>query len=109
MMAEAYTDIEHTMMYYGNDTHPGAHFPFNFQLISYLNNDTRAQELEEIIKSWYDNIPQGKWANWVVSLHLFKVFLLFQYKINHSKNTKNIYQSFYYIHCNKKVKHFKRH
>ncbi|KAF4519061.1 hypothetical protein B566_EDAN001651 [Ephemera danica] len=69
MMAEAYTDIAHTMMYYGNETHPGAHFPFNFQLISYVTNDTRAQEMFDIINSWMDNVPSGAWSNWVIGNH----------------------------------------
>ncbi|XP_059470159.1 maltase A3-like [Neocloeon triangulifer] len=69
MLVEAYTNITNTMKYYGNGTHPGAHFPFNFQLIDNLKNETDAAGLQSIINTWFSNLPSGAWSNWVVGNH----------------------------------------
>jgi len=69
MITEAYTTIEKTMRYYGDATSPGAHLPFNFGLISYLNDQSDAADFESAVLGWLDNMPEGKWANWVVRTH----------------------------------------
>jgi len=66
VMVEAYTNITNTMKYYGNETHAGAHFPFNFGLVNNLNNDTNAAGLKQIIDEWFAYLPSGAWSNWVV-------------------------------------------
>lgn len=71
MMVEAYTNITNTMKYYGNATHAGAHFPFNFGIINNINNDTNAAGLKGAIDEWFAYMPAGAWANWVVS-HFYK-------------------------------------
>lgn len=67
-MVECYSPLEKTMMYYGNDTAPGAHFPFNFLLISMFNEQSDAYDVDQVIKSWMLNMPKNHWPNWVVSV-----------------------------------------
>nr|XP_018907799.1 PREDICTED: maltase A3-like [Bemisia tabaci]XP_018907800.1 PREDICTED: maltase A3-like [Bemisia tabaci] len=69
MMTEAYSPIDKTMGYYGNTTHPGAHFTFNFLFITDLNAQSTANDFEKVIMKWYDNLPAGKWPNWVMGNH----------------------------------------
>jgi alpha-glucosidase len=63
-MTEAYASVEETMAYYGNDTHPGAHFSFNFNLVS---SPSSAQDFNNLVHQWVDNVPDGRQSNWVVS------------------------------------------
>ncbi|XP_045612300.1 maltase A3 isoform X2 [Procambarus clarkii] len=72
MMVEVYSgDVETVMKYYGNDTVPLADFPFNFFLIDNLQNRSQltGKTLKSIISLWIDNLPEGKWANWVLGNH----------------------------------------
>lgn len=66
MIVEAYTTLENTMKYYGNKTKPGAHMPFNF-ILTNLNDQSKAVDFNDSVLKWLDNMPEGKWANWVVS------------------------------------------
>lgn len=66
-MVEAYSPIDHLALYYGTPERPGAHFPFNFQIIG-TNNASTAQELKRNIDTWLDNLPAGAHSNWVVSI-----------------------------------------
>jgi len=68
MITEAYTSMENTMRYYGNETNLGAHMPFNFGLIDRLNDNSNATQFNDAINNWLDNMPDGKCANWVVSI-----------------------------------------
>lgn len=69
MMAECYSPFDKTMMYYGNQTSPGAHFPFNFLFITTFNEQSDAYKVKDIIKSWIQGMPKGMWSNWVVCLN----------------------------------------
>ena len=71
MVTEAYSNIEHMIEYYGNSTHNGADSPFNFLLITYFNKTSTANQLQDVIHSWYTRMPKDKWANWVVSIITF--------------------------------------
>jgi alpha-glucosidase len=66
-MLETYAPLDKVMEYYGSKERPGGHFPFNFLLISDLNNDSSAYDFDAAIHKWMDNMPEGRWANWVVS------------------------------------------
>lgn len=70
MLTEAYTSINYTMMYYSQNK-SRAHMPFNFNLIEYLNKSSSAINIKNAIDLWMDNMPSGKWANWVVSIQLY--------------------------------------
>lgn len=67
-MVECYAPLDKTMEYYGNSTSPAAHFPFNFLLISKFNQQSDAYDINDMIKSWMQNMPEGMWPNWVVSI-----------------------------------------
>jgi alpha-glucosidase len=64
LMTEAYASVEQTMAYYGNETHPGAHFTFNFNLV---RRPTTAQDFDNLVHQWMDNVPKGMQSDWVVS------------------------------------------
>lgn len=69
MMVEVYDDVEMVMKYYGNDTVPLADFPFNFFLLDNLQNRSllTGESIKNTISLWLEHMPEGKWANWVVS------------------------------------------
>nr|XP_018917587.1 PREDICTED: maltase 2-like [Bemisia tabaci]XP_018917588.1 PREDICTED: maltase 2-like [Bemisia tabaci]XP_018917589.1 PREDICTED: maltase 2-like [Bemisia tabaci] len=69
MMTEAYVPIKDTMRFYGNSTHQGAHFPFNFFLITDLDRQSQAQDYLRVINMWMSNMPEGHWPNWVLGNH----------------------------------------
>ena len=71
MMAEVYYDqMANVMRYYGTEEAPLADFPFNFNLINDFKNrsDLSGFSLKKSIDRWLDNLPEGKWPNWVVSI-----------------------------------------
>lgn len=68
IMTESYSSLDVVMSYYGNETHNGSHMPFNFQMITSLNNDSNAHDFKDIINIWMDNMPAGRTPNWVVSM-----------------------------------------
>lgn len=65
-MVECYSSLKDTMAYYGNETSPGAHFPFNFFLIKQFDQQSDAAKVYDIVKSWMKSMPKNQWANWVV-------------------------------------------
>ncbi|XP_076249708.1 alpha-glucosidase [Calliopsis andreniformis] len=65
MMIEAYTNISMTMKYY----EVGAHFPFNFGIITDLNMNSTAADFKRVIDQWMTNMPAGCTANWVAGNH----------------------------------------
>lgn len=66
LMTEAYAPLNTLMLYYGNGTADGAQIPFNFELISNVNNESNAYEYSTLIRNWLDDMPEGRVANWVV-------------------------------------------
>lgn len=67
LMTESYCDNPKDLMrYYGNSTHNGAHFTFNFWLITQLNAKSNAYDFKFIIEKWFSYMPVRYVANWVV-------------------------------------------
>jgi alpha-glucosidase len=66
-MTEAYSSIQLTMKYYGNETSEGSHMPFNFGLITDVNEYSSAKDYKFFTDRWLTYMPLGKTANWVVS------------------------------------------
>jgi hypothetical protein len=66
-MLEAYGNLDQIMKYYGTPSAPGGHFPFNFRLISDLNNSSSAEDFSRVINEYLERITEGRTANWVVS------------------------------------------
>nr|CAD7410531.1 unnamed protein product [Timema poppensis] len=69
LITEAYADLENTFKYMGTEERPGAHLTFNFFMISQLSNTSTAQDFYSSITEWIDNVPQGKWSDWVLGNH----------------------------------------
>ncbi|XP_055594366.1 maltase 2-like [Uranotaenia lowii] len=71
MMTEAYANITFTMKYYGSGdgSRQGSHMPFNFLLITDLNQDSTAQDFAYTIEKWLTYMPRDKEANWVIGNH----------------------------------------
>ncbi|EFA02637.1 Maltase A1-like Protein [Tribolium castaneum] len=70
-MTEAYSDINHTMLYYGSadGSQLGAHFTFNFYLITDININSTAQDIANTVNKWLDAIPEIYTSNWVLGNH----------------------------------------
>lgn len=56
------------MKYYGTRDRPGSHFPFNFLMINGVTAESNATKVYDAISNWYNHMPEGAWANWVVSI-----------------------------------------
>ena len=72
-MAEVYySSAEEAMPYYGTAEEPLADFPFNFNFIFNFQNrsDVSGYSIKASVDSWLNNMPEGKWPNWVVSVLL---------------------------------------
>lgn len=68
MMTEAYGPLDVVLDFYGNATNPGAHFSFNFLLITDLHGDSSADDFYRVTTSWVNAVNErGVWSNWVVS------------------------------------------
>lgn len=71
LMVEVYSKVEDVMKYYGNETAPLADFPFNFFMLEALTNRSTltGYAIKDTISLWLDNMPEGKWPNWVLGNH----------------------------------------
>ncbi|GLV31402.1 Maltase B1 [Carabus blaptoides fortunei] len=69
MMTEAYTSIENQIRLYGNETHNGASFSFNFILLSDVGKDSNARDFVNAINKWLNALPPQYTSNWVVGNH----------------------------------------
>jgi alpha-glucosidase len=67
LIGEIYLPVDRLVAYYGSDpSRPGAHLPFNFQL---LLLPWRAEVIGEAILGYEAALPGGGWPNWVLSNH----------------------------------------
>lgn len=66
LITEGYSDIDHTILCYGDGEREGAHFAFNFFLITGLKADATAQDVVDNINAWMSRMSNGHIANWVV-------------------------------------------
>ncbi|XP_052563693.1 maltase 2-like [Culex pipiens pallens] len=71
MMTEAYANITFTMKYYRSEdgSRVGSHMPFNFLLITDLNQASTAQDFVFTINKWLTYMPRDQQANWVIGNH----------------------------------------
>ncbi|KAG5671325.1 hypothetical protein PVAND_001528 [Polypedilum vanderplanki] len=69
IMVESYAKLDYNMLYYGNESAPGAHFPFNFELIKRANINSTAEDYKSIVEEWLTAMPKGNIANWVLGNH----------------------------------------
>lgn len=71
ILTEAWSPLDILVRYFGNETHDGAHIPFNFLFIERLWNESNAHDLEECINDWMTMLPEGRTANWVVCIIIY--------------------------------------
>ncbi|XP_030656253.1 neutral and basic amino acid transport protein rBAT isoform X2 [Nomascus leucogenys] len=65
MGTEAYADsIDRTVTYYGLPFIQEADFPFNNYLT--MLDTVSGNSVYEVITSWMENMPEGKWPNWMI-------------------------------------------
>ncbi|XP_030383385.1 maltase 1 isoform X2 [Scaptodrosophila lebanonensis] len=70
MMTEGYADVNTVMNYYEDENGTqGVQFPFNFDFISSLNNNSDARDFVYIIERWLIYMPHGHAPNWVMGNH----------------------------------------
>ncbi|XP_026328373.1 maltase A1-like isoform X2 [Hyposmocoma kahamanoa] len=70
LLAEAYSNIRNTMLYYGNERdRTGCHFPFNFDFITSLSSWSTARDFVYVILRWLTYMPAGHVPNWVFGNH----------------------------------------
>lgn len=68
MMTESYASEDKLFGYYGNETHNGAHFTFNFWFITQLTKDSSARDIKFVIDKFFTYLPVQHTPNWVVSV-----------------------------------------
>ena len=69
MMIEAYIPDSSVPAYYGSDEKPASNFPFNFHMLN-VRDGQNATEVLNLIDSWWEVLPEGRWSNSVVSTYL---------------------------------------
>lgn len=72
LMTEAYSTLENMILYYGDSSgRRGSQIPFNFELITNINQSSTPQDYKNYIDLWIDNMPQESdyVPNWVVGNH----------------------------------------
>ncbi|XP_053697377.1 probable maltase [Sabethes cyaneus] len=69
MMTEAYTSLPKVIEFFGNKTADGAQIPFNFQLITNLNQNSSAADFAKYVNIWLKALPKGRRSNWVLGNH----------------------------------------
>lgn len=71
LLTESYSELDTVMKYYGDDVNHrnGSNIPFNFQFITNLKNSSTANEIQTIIDSWMNRIPNNRTPNWVIGNH----------------------------------------
>ena len=76
IMTEAYTSLDNMIKFYGDGKRDGANVPFNFEMITNVNNESTAEDYKIRIDNWLSRVPKGKYANWVVSWGIFVIVKL---------------------------------
>lgn len=74
LLSEGYANISMTMLYYGNKQGKfGAHFPFNFDFITDVSNNSNARDFVYTIQKWLTYKPFAATANWVVRTKIYTI------------------------------------
>jgi alpha-glucosidase len=66
LIGEIYLPVDRLVAYYGPEDMPGAHLPFNFQLVL-LPWDAR--RIEQAVSTYEAALPDHGWPNWVLGNH----------------------------------------
>lgn len=71
LMSEAYANETFLLKYYESTdgSRQGSHMPFNFVLITDLNENSTAVDFKRVIDNRIHSLPKGKKTNWVLGNH----------------------------------------
>ncbi len=69
MVEVALPTLEELFEYYGNDSRPIGHFPFNFDFINRLKPGFNGSSIIDMVDEWFTKLPEGRTANWLVGNH----------------------------------------
>lgn len=69
LMIEAYVNDTEYVKYFGDGKRKGAQIPFNFILITDMDEDSTAQDAKDIIDKKIASVPKGTRLNWVMGNH----------------------------------------
>jgi alpha-glucosidase len=70
MMVEAtIPTLDGLFEYYGTDSKPIAHFPFNFEFINRVKPGFNGSSVIDVVDEWFTKMPEGRTANWLVGNH----------------------------------------
>lgn len=69
LLTEAYTNLTNIIKFYGDGKRNGSNVPFNFELLTKLDNNTNAIQISDIIDSWLNLMPKDVHPNWVLGNH----------------------------------------
>lgn len=71
MMTEAYSNTTFLQKFFGSadGKQEGSHMPFNFALITDLNEFSSAHDFKRVIEERLSIVPDGKYTNWVIGNH----------------------------------------
>lgn len=69
LMIEAYTPLENIIKLYTDGVRPGAHIPFNFELLSNINRYSTGKNIRIIAENYMNYVPKGYEPNWVLGNH----------------------------------------
>ncbi|XP_049544962.1 maltase 2-like [Anopheles darlingi] len=70
IMTEAYSSLEVLQTYYQSASgRLGSHMPFNFRIITELNEQSKPSDYVKVVQDWLSIVPTGNVANWVMGNH----------------------------------------
>ncbi|XP_021952619.1 alpha-glucosidase isoform X1 [Folsomia candida] len=70
MMVEAtIPNLDDLFLYYGTESRPIAHFPFNFEFINRIKPGFNGTDILSMVDEWFQKMPPGATANWLVGNH----------------------------------------
>lgn len=69
LIGEVYVEYPKLMRYYGTNTAPQCHLPFNFRLITDAKSSWTAETIAQIVAEYEQHLPVDGWPNWVIGNH----------------------------------------
>ncbi|XP_050091270.1 maltase 2-like [Anopheles aquasalis] len=70
IMTEAYSSLEIIQTYYQSASgRLGSHMPFNFRIITELNEQSKPSDYVKVVQDWMSIVPAGNVPNWVMGNH----------------------------------------
>lgn len=65
LVIESFMEMKEEKKYYGNSTHPGAHFPLSMALAFLFHNESAKSYVDTLTK-FQQELPPNAWPSWTV-------------------------------------------